>query len=149
MSEHELTDLEGMDWDDDGGYWYSVVNGDVSPFSLLAYTIWLRDENASLEAKIVLLSKDHSALCTKCGYMRPATEIEKENAELKRELDTERSMRHEAQSDYGNQIETLAKLKQGIESAHLHLLASICECGEPLKETDAFDVLDALLKEPE
>ena len=38
-----------------------------------------------------------------------------------------------------------AALKRGVESAHLHLLASICECGEPLKETDAFDVLDALL----
>ena len=40
-------------------------------------------------------------------------------------------------------------LRDGIKSAHLHLLASVCECGEPLKETDAFDVLDALLKESE
>ena len=36
------------------------------------------------------------------------------------------------------------KLREGIDMAHLHLLASICECGEPLKETDAFDCLDAL-----
>lgn len=42
-----------------------------------------------------------------------------------------------------------AALKRGVESAHLHLLASICECGEPLKETDAFDVLDTLLKAEE
>ena len=49
MSEQELTDLEGMDWDIDGGYWYSVANGDVSPDRLLAYTICLRDENAALK----------------------------------------------------------------------------------------------------
>ena len=42
-------------------------------------------------------------------------------------------------------IDKCRTLKRGTESAHLHLLASICECGEPLKETDAFDVLDALL----
>lgn len=36
------------------------------------------------------------------------------------------------------------RLSKGIDMAHLHLLASICECGEPLKETDAFDCLDAL-----
>ena len=49
MSEQELTDLEGMDWDIDGGHWYSVANGDVSPDRLLAYTIWLRDEHAALK----------------------------------------------------------------------------------------------------
>ncbi len=38
-------------------------------------------------------------------------------------------------------------LWRGIKSAHLHLSASICECGEPLRETDAFDVLDTLLTE--
>lgn len=38
-------------------------------------------------------------------------------------------------------------LMEAIKSAHLHLLASICECGELLKETDAFDVLDSLLTE--
>ena len=48
MGEQELTDLEGMDWDIDGGYWYSVANGDVSPDRLLAYTICLRDEIAAL-----------------------------------------------------------------------------------------------------
>ena len=37
------------------------------------------------------------------------------------------------------------RLLKGIKMAHLHLLASRCECGEPLKETDAFDCLDALL----
>ena len=36
------------------------------------------------------------------------------------------------------------RLNKGIDMAHLHLLASICECGEPLKESDAFDCLDAL-----
>ena len=39
------------------------------------------------------------------------------------------------------------RLLKGIKMAHLHLLASRCECGEPLKETDAFDCLDALLEE--
>ena len=51
MNDQELTDLEGMDWDHDGGYWYSVANGDVLPDRLLAYTIWLRDENAALKRK--------------------------------------------------------------------------------------------------
>ena len=37
------------------------------------------------------------------------------------------------------------RLLKGIKMAHLHLLASRCECGEPLMETDAFDCLDALL----
>ena len=41
---------------------------------------------AQLKAKIALLSKNYSALCTKCGYMRPATEIEKENAILEAKL---------------------------------------------------------------
>ena len=57
-----------------------------------------------------------------------------------------------SQYEYDEWIDKLAKLetkndelKRGVESAHLHLLASICECGEPLEETDAFDVLDALL----
>ena len=36
------------------------------------------------------------------------------------------------------------RLREGIDMAHLHLLASVCDCGEPLKETDAFDCLDAL-----
>jgi hypothetical protein len=40
-----------------------------------------------------------------------------------------------------------AALKRGIKKAHLYLLASVCDCGEPLKDTDAFDVLDALLEE--
>ena len=44
------------------------------------------DEVRQLEAKIALLSKNYSALCTKCGYMRPATEIEKENAVLIKRL---------------------------------------------------------------
>ena len=45
--------------------------------------------------------------------------------------------------DYKEENEAL---KRGVESAHLHLLASICECGEPLKETDAFDVLDDIVR---
>ena len=55
MSEQELTDLEGMDWDIDGGHWYSVANGDVSPDRLLAYTIWLRDERAALKREIAFM----------------------------------------------------------------------------------------------
>jgi len=52
--------------------------------------------------------------------------------------------------EYGAEVlhranERINQLKDGIKMAHLHLLASVCECGEPLKETDAFDVLDALL----
>jgi hypothetical protein len=39
----------------------------------------------------------------------------------------------------------LLAVARAAKMAHLHLLASICECGEPLKETDAFDVLDAAL----
>ena len=42
--------------------------------------------------------------------------------------------------------EKVERLEKGIKMAHLHLLASVCECGEPLKETDAFDCLDALLE---
>ena len=42
------------------------------------------------------------------------------------------------------QMKEIERLKNGIDMAHLHLLASVCECGEPLKETDAFDCLDAL-----
>ena len=49
MSEQELTDLEGMDWDIDGCYWYSVANGDVSPERLLAHAIQLEAENAALK----------------------------------------------------------------------------------------------------
>ena len=49
MSECALTDLEGMDWDVDGGYWYSVANGDVSPERLLAYTILLEAKLTAIE----------------------------------------------------------------------------------------------------
>ena len=51
---------------------------------------------AQLEAELELLSrKYYSAICTKCGYMRPATEIEKENEALEKqhEADDVRWMR--------------------------------------------------------
>ena len=43
----------------------------------------IRRDFARLQGQVELLSrKYYSALCTKCGYMRPATEIEKENEKL-------------------------------------------------------------------
>lgn len=43
----------------------------------------IRRDFARLQGQVELLSrKYYSALCTKCGYMRPATEIEKENEAL-------------------------------------------------------------------
>ena len=48
--------------------------------------------------------------------------------------------------EHASLTEKVERLEKGIKMAHLHLLASVCECGEPLKETDAFDCLDALLE---
>lgn len=42
-------------------------------------------------------------------------------SQLEAELDTERSMRHEAQSDYGNQIDTVARLREA-DAKSLELL---------------------------
>jgi len=74
-----------------------------------------------------------------------AEDILNEHATLQNQLSIARSENQRLTKyadDYEEEIETL---KRGVESAHLHLLASICECGEPLRETDAFDVLDTLL----
>jgi hypothetical protein len=43
--------------------------------------------------------------------------------------------------------EKVERLTKGIKMAHLHLLVSVCDCGEHLEDTDAFDCLDALLAE--
>ena len=45
----DLTDLQGMEWDVDGGYWYSVANGNVTPEMLLRHAIKLDTENVELE----------------------------------------------------------------------------------------------------
>ncbi len=92
---------------------------------------------------------------TGCYKNMPSDEVERrlnEHTELKRELAKEKEWfsktLHAGSKDALKMldgIDEIAKLKRGVKSAHLHLLASICECGEPLKETDAFDVLDALL----
>ena len=54
----------------------ALVGDDAGQYAISV----VEDDFAQLEATIDLLSKDYSAICTKCGYMRPATEIEKENA---------------------------------------------------------------------
>ncbi len=58
--------------------------------------VWAIEVIERLKAQVDLLSKKYySALCTKCGYMRPATEIEKENEVLEKqhEADDVRWMR--------------------------------------------------------
>ena len=40
------------------------------------------EQAAKLEARLELLEREYSAICTKCGYMRPATE--KENERLRK-----------------------------------------------------------------
>ncbi len=63
--------------------------------------------------------------------------------------DKYRMMAQQQGRDYVEILETnqarLLAVARAAKEAHLHLLASVCECGESLKETDAFDVLDTAL----
>ena len=64
--------------------------------------------------------------------------------ELEAELEDYKAGNKDLKEGFGQLEAENERLSKGIDMAHLHLLASICECGEPLKETDAFDCLDAL-----
>ena len=76
------------------------------------------------------------------GYVLAA---EADISALKQQIELEAIISGLAQDETAAFKRENKRLLKGIKMAHLHLLASRCECGEPLKETDAFDCLDALL----
>jgi len=102
-------------------------HGDTEDFTSIKAVYKWATEVAQLEAENARLKKELLAHKENEGDECPLCACEAKNDRLKRENE---------------------RLLKGI-MAHLHLLASRCECGEPLKETDAFNCLDTLLKEQE
>jgi len=109
MSEQELTDLQGLDWDIDGGYWYSVANGDVSPERLLAHAIQLEG----------LLESTHNVMVQRGER---AIVLEEENAALSELLS------HLV--DVELERDTLADKLRNIECAECGLTMLECKCDE-------------------